>query len=112
MTSSASDRPVLVIVAYKPKPGKDAELLALTREHLPLLRAEGLATSRPATVCQAADGTLIEVFEWHAGGAQKAHSNPRVLELWGRYSAVCEAVPLNTIEESKMMFAGFTPIEL
>ncbi len=39
----------IVIVAYRPKPGKDADLLQLTREHVPLLRAEGLVTDHPVT---------------------------------------------------------------
>ncbi len=54
----------IVIVAYQPKPGKEADLLQLTREHVPLLRAEGLATDFPVTACRAKDGTVVEVFEW------------------------------------------------
>jgi hypothetical protein len=58
----------LVIVAYKPKPGKEAELLALSHEHVPYLRSLGLATDRPHIVAAAADGTIVEVFEWAEGG--------------------------------------------
>ena len=65
-----------VVVAYKPKPGKEADLLQLTREHVPLLRAEGLATDHPVTACQATDGTIVEVFEWAAGGTEKATPIP------------------------------------
>jgi hypothetical protein len=72
----------VVVVAYKPKPGKEADLLQLTREHVPLLRAEGLATARPVTACQAKDGTVVEVFEWVEGGVQRAHTNPVVHKLW------------------------------
>jgi hypothetical protein len=36
---SAESSRNIVIVAYKPKPGKEADLLQLTREHVPLLRA-------------------------------------------------------------------------
>jgi hypothetical protein len=102
----------VVIVAYKPKPGKEADLLQLTREHIPLLRAEGLATDRPVTVCQAKDGTIVEVFEWVAGGAARAHSNPAVLKLWERYGAACDIVPLVSLPEASNMFASFTPLEL
>ncbi len=102
----------IVIVAYKPKPGKEADLLQLTREHVPLLRSEGLATDHPVTACQAKDGTIVEVFEWAAGGAERAHSNPLVLKLWERYSAVCDYVPLATLAESSTMFASFTPLLL
>jgi hypothetical protein len=102
----------VVIVAYKPKPGKEADLLQLTREHVPLLRAEGLATDHPVIACQAKDGTVVEVFEWAAGGTERAHTNPVVMKLWERYSAACDYVPLATLPEAANMFAGFTPINL
>jgi hypothetical protein len=102
----------VVIVAYKPKPGKEADLLQLTREHIPLLRAEGLATARPVIACQAKDGTIVEVFEWVAGGAARAHSNPAVLKLWERYGGACDIAPLATLPEASTMFASFTPLEL
>ena len=71
----------IVIVAYKPKTGKEADLLQLTREHVPLLRAEGLATGHPVTACQAKDGTVVEVFEWEACGAARAHTSPAAQKL-------------------------------
>jgi len=102
----------LVIVAYRPKPGKEGELLQLTREHVPLLRKEGLATDRPVTAGVAADGTIVEVFEWAEGGVERAHSNPVVLKLWERYAAACEIVPLNQVAESSTMFASFSPLDV
>lgn len=102
----------VVVVAYKPKPGKEADLLQLTREHVPLLRAEGLATDRPVTACRAMDGTIVEVFEWAAGGVERAHTNPVVLKLWERYAAACDFVPLASLPESSTMFASFTPVIL
>jgi hypothetical protein len=102
----------IVVVAYKPKPGKEADLLQLTREHVPLLRAEGLATGRPITACQAKDGTIVEVFEWADGGVERAHTNPVVLKLWERYAAACDIVPLTSLPEASTMFASFTPLDL
>src|ERR1700751_4708304 len=102
----------IVIVAYQPKQGKEEELLQLTREHVPLLRAEGLATDHPVTACRATDGTIVEVFEWVPGAAERAHSNPAVLKLWERYAAACEIVPLATLPESSSMFASFTPLKI
>lgn len=102
----------IVLVAYKPKPGKEADLLQLTREHVPLLRAEGLATGHPVTACQAKDGTIVEVFEWAEGAVQRAHTNPVVMKLWERYAAACDIVPLASLSEVSNMFASFTPLEL
>jgi hypothetical protein len=104
---------VLVIVAYRPRPGKEALLLQLTREHTPILRGQGLVTDRPAYAMHAADGTIIEVFEWKSQEAiSSAHTNPEVLKLWERYGEACDYVPLTSVQECGEMFAGFAPIEL
>ncbi|HEY6412595.1 MAG TPA: hypothetical protein VIX42_02840 [Edaphobacter sp.] len=58
------------------------------------------------------DGTIVEVFEWKTGGAERAHTNPVVLELWKRYAAACDIVPLASLPESSTMFASFTPLAL
>jgi hypothetical protein len=109
---SAESSRSIVIVAYKPKPGKEADLLQLTREHVSLLRAEGLATDRPVIACQAKDGTIVEVFEWEAGGLERVHANPSVTKLWERYAAACDYVPLASPPESSTRFASFTPLAL
>lgn len=104
---------VMVIVAYRPRPGKEALLLELTREHVPILRGQGLATERPAYAMRAADGTIIEVFEWVSKEAiQSAHTNPVVLKMWERYAEACEYVPLTSVKECGDMFAAFEPVEL
>jgi len=112
MNTETQNEPRLVIVAYKPKPGMEAELLQLTLEHVPLLRQLGLATDRPALAGRAKDGTIVEVFEWAPGAIAKAHTHPEVGKLWTRYNAACEYVPLNTLAEAADMFAGFAPIDL
>ena len=38
--------------------------------------------------------------------------NPAVLQLWERYAAVCDCVPLVSLAESSTQFASFTPIDL
>jgi quinol monooxygenase YgiN len=104
---------VLVIVAYRPRPGKEALLLQLTKEHVPILREQGLATDRPAYAMRAADGTILEVFEWKSKAAiETAHTNPAVLKMWEKYAEACEYVPLAAVKESSDMFAGFEPIDL
>jgi hypothetical protein len=98
----------MVIASYRPKPGKESDLLACTHDHLPILRAQGLATDRPSTVLRAADGTLLEIFEWVSQGAiDAAHTNPAVLALWERYAACCDYVTLGDLAEAKALFPGF-----
>lgn len=101
-----------VIACYRPKAGKEEELLAVLRDHLPLLRAEGLATDRPANVMQAADGTILEVFEWVSQEAvEQAHENERVKALWDRFAEVCEYVPPSAVPENHAVFPDFEPID-
>ncbi|MEQ9317564.1 MAG: antibiotic biosynthesis monooxygenase [Polyangiaceae bacterium] len=105
--------PRIVIASYRPKAGKDAELLALVKEHVPLLRVEGLATYREPVICRADDGTVVEVFEWVSAQAiAAAHDNARVQEMWGRFARVSEYVKLGELPEAKELFAELEPVEL
>ena len=102
---------VVVIVAYRPKPGKEEELLALVRGRVPTLRKEGLVTGRAPTIMRSRDGTIVEVSEWKSQEAiDAAHKNPNVLAMWNKFFAICECVPLKTLPEAADMFAGFEPL--
>lgn len=105
--------PRIVIVAYRPKPGKEQVLLAEVRDHVPLLRSEGLATDRHPVHMRAKDGTVVEVFEWASPAAiEQAHANPRVQAMWSRFAACCDYVPLNTLAEAGDMFAEFEQLDI
>jgi len=102
---------VVVIVAYRPKPGKENELIDLVRSRVPTLRKEGLVSDRVPTIMRSRDGTIIEVSEWKSREAiDAAHKNPNVLAMWNKFFAICDCIPLNTLAEAKEMFAGFEPI--
>jgi quinol monooxygenase YgiN len=101
---------VIVIVAYRPKPGRESETLDLVRSRVPTLRKEGLVTDRAPTIMRARDGTIIEVSEWKSQEAiDAAHKSPTVLAMWNKFFEVCDCIPLNTLPESAEMFAGFEP---
>jgi quinol monooxygenase YgiN len=102
-----------VIVAYSPKPGMVDQLLAAVRKHLQVLRAEDFVTDRPAYVMRAADGTVLEVFEWRSAEAiARAHTTAAVHALWAEFAAACEYKPLGTLAECQQLFAEFEPVEL
>ncbi len=102
---------IVVIVAYRPKPGREKELLEIVRSRVPTLRREGLVTDRVPVIMQAKDGTIIAVSEWKSSEAiEAAHKNPRVLAMWDKFFAVCDCVPLKTVPEAETMFAGFEAI--
>ena len=102
---------VIVIVAYRPKPGKEKDLLELVRNRVPILRKEGLVTDRKPTLMRAHDGTIIEVSEWKSKEAiGAAHKNPNVWAMWEKFFAACEFVPLKSLREAEEMFPGFEPM--
>ena len=93
---------VIVIVAYRPKPGKETELLKLVHSRVPTLCKEALVTDRAPIIMRARDGTIIEVSEWKSQEAiEAAHKNPNVLAMWQKFFAICDCVPFRTIAERK-----------
>jgi len=101
----------IVIVGYKPKPGKAEALRLLASTHVQRLRAEGLVTPREAIIMEANDGTIIEVFEWKSKEAiESAHKNPVVEALWKEFGDSCDYVPVASIAEAKQLFAEFSPV--
>lgn len=102
-----------VIALYRPKPGKARQLRKVVRAHLPVLRAEGLATPAHSLVLVAADGTLLEIFEWKSDrAAERAHGNPAVRKLWADFDACCTFRRLADLKEAKEMFPHFTPVKV
>jgi Antibiotic biosynthesis monooxygenase len=92
---------VTVILAYRPKPGRESETLVLVRSRVPTLRKKGLVTDRPPTIAGTRDGTVIEVSEWKSRQAiDAAHKNPNALAMWNKFFDVCDGIPLNKLPES------------
>lgn len=105
------NNPRIVIVAYKPFPGKEEDLKALLKTHVSRLKAESLVTDREPILMQAQDGTIIEVFEWLSEEAiEKAHSNAAVQKMWAEFAEVCEYIPVGNVPEASQLFSEFSPI--
>ena len=99
------------IACYRPRPGREQELIALVRDHLAPLRGQGLVTERNPIIVSTADGTIIEVFEWVSRDAiANAHKNPVVLDLWKRFEKVCWYETPSNLAEFQNMFAHFEPM--
>jgi len=104
--------PTIVIAAYRPKPGQDAALLEILRDHVPYLRREGLATDRESILGRTKDGTYVEVFEWQTGAIAKAHEDPGVRAMWQRFDEACSHVALKDLAEAQGLFAELEPVAL
>ncbi len=102
----------VVIAVYKPRPGKEPELAALVRDHVPRLRAAGLVTERAPIAAVAADGTVLEVFEWLSADAiATAHTNPVVQQMWAEFEACCWYETPANVPDLQRMFVSLAPLE-
>jgi hypothetical protein len=103
----------ITIAIYRPKPGKEAQLLDVVRDHMPILHAEDLITNRTPIVMKAKDNSIVEIFEWKSAEAiGKAHGNPQVLQLWNRFNEVCEYMKPVDIDEFHNLFSEFEPVDI
>jgi quinol monooxygenase YgiN len=102
----------LVIVAYRPRVGKEEQLVELIKEHMPTLRGEGLVTDRPSQAMRSVEGTIVEIFEWKSQEAiDESHNNEAVKAMWRKFDEVCEYVSLSSLKEAQETFAHFEPID-
>jgi hypothetical protein len=100
-----------VIAVYKPRAGKQGDLEALVAKHWPALRARSLVTDRRPLIMRAADGTIVEVFEWLSREAiEQAHHDPIVQALWAEFGKACELMPIGAVPEAGTMFSEFVAI--
>ena len=102
----------IVIVVYRPKQGKELELLKLVGEHVSILRAEGLVTDRKPIIMRAEDRCVVEVFEWKSAEAIKlAHANDSVGKLWARFTELCDYEAPTNVKEFQTLFSEFESID-
>lgn len=99
------------IAAFRPHPGREAELLGVLDDRLPLLRRLGLATARAEVRIRSRDGVIVSISEWSSEEAiDRAHRTPEVLALWARFDACCGYVTLAELAEAREHFATFVPV--
>ena len=104
---------VMVIACYRPKRGKDDELLALVKTHLPILREQGLVGDGPSLAGRAKDGTIVEVFCWKSEAAiASAHENAAVAKMWEAYGKLCDFTAISKVEGASDLFTPLEPLTL
>ena len=71
------------VILYRPRKGKEEELLKHIRAAFPMLRRNGFLTERKIFGMKAKDGRILVVFEWISEDAfDKAGAHPEVQEYW------------------------------
>lgn len=104
---------VMVIACYRPRAGKEKELLILMKNHLPILQGEGLVGDGPSLCGKAKDGTIVEIFLWKSQAAiDAAHENETVAKMWSAYAQVCDYVTIKDVEGAGDLFTPLEPVDL
>jgi hypothetical protein len=94
-----TNKPVTVMVTYRPKPGRESELLGLLLKHWPALHEAGLVTSTPALLYRAVEKAggrpyFVEIFSWKDDNQSfLAHGNPNVAKVWEPMGTILEGGP-------------------
>ena len=100
--------PVTMLVTYRPKKGKAAELQALVEKHGPTLAKTGLLSKdHPVQVWKATDKRghgaeepyFVELMTWRDGEASDiAHQTPEIMAVWEPMGAVLEELKLAQLD--------------
>lgn len=111
MVTDKKEGGTIYVAVYRPHKGKEADLQALVKTHVPTLRRLKLVTDRPEVVMKAKDGSFIEVCEWATpDSSRQAHEHPEVKKIWEAMGEVADFPGLGELEEAKAMFAHFEPV--
>jgi quinol monooxygenase YgiN len=91
-------------VVYRPKPGKEQELLALIKKHGPALESTGLITADKPVVYKAHNirtnqDFFVEIFSWRDEKAsQVAHQTPEIMAVWEPMTPILEGLEISVID--------------
>jgi hypothetical protein len=103
---------ILAFATYKPKEGKNNELLDLVKQHQGVLRQYEFITPKAGFVAKSQDGTIIEVFEWTGMPAvDAAHQHPAVQNIWEKMTPIADFIPMKNLPEAGRPFPGFEIID-
>ena len=98
--------------AYRPRPGRDDEVVPHLREEVATLRAYGYITSRPAPICLTARGEYLVISEWATEtSVDEAHADDVILEVWRRKEKLVEYIAPADLEGSGVPFASYDILE-
>jgi quinol monooxygenase YgiN len=96
--------PVRMLCTYRPKRGKEKDLLSLVKNNWTTLKRAGLVTKDRAVVYRATDKKsgrmyFVESFSWRDEAASEAaHTTPEVMAVWDAMGPLLEGMELAVIE--------------
>lgn len=100
-------------VLYRPRKGKEDELIRMIQTHFPFLRQEGFITERKVVGMKTKDGSIMVVFEWKTSESiGEAATNSVVQNIWMQVSKVSDFDKPGSIKEFHDMFPDFEALTI
>lgn len=100
-------------VLYRPRKGKEDELIKMIQTHFPFLRQEGFITERKVVGMKTKDGSIMVVFEWKTRESiGEAATNSVVQNIWMQVSKVSDFDKPGSIKEFHDMFPDFEALTI
>ena len=97
------------LAAYRPRSGRDAELLEVFEAEFACLRAGGHVTDRPVPICRTDRGEYLAILEWSSDHAvDDAHQDAEVVRVWARKAEVAEYMAPRDLAGSDVPFVSYT----
>lgn len=98
--------------AYRPRPGREDEVLPHLRDEVATLRSRGHITSRPAPICLTARGEYLVIAEWATETAvDDAHADEVILDVWRRKEELVEYIAPCDLDRSAVPFVSYDVLE-
>ena len=102
----------LALAGYRPRAGREDELVQVLREDVATFRARGHVTERPAPLVRTENGELLVVLEWSSEHAvDDAHADAEVMAVWERKAELAEYVAPRELAGSDVPFARWSLVD-
>jgi hypothetical protein len=99
------------LAAYRPRPGKDEELLELFEAEFARLRTGRHVTDRRVPICRTDRGEYLAILEWSSDHAvDDAHRDAQVLRIWARKAEIAEYLAPRDLAGSDVPFVSYTKL--
>jgi heme-degrading monooxygenase HmoA len=102
----------LTVAVYRPRPGREGEVLPHLRREIATIRARGYFTSRPAVICRTHADDYLVITEWATEeSVDAAQADDVVVELWRRKERLVEYLAPSEVDGAEILFPSFEVIE-
>jgi hypothetical protein len=102
----------LTVAVYRPRPGREGEVLPHLRREIATIRERGYFTTRPAAICRSHAGAYLVLTEWATEqSVDAAQADDVVVGLWRRKEQLVAYLAPSEVDGADILFPSFEVIE-